>query len=192
MGPARAGDRNGSCRPQGLARRRCGLPPLTEERSLQMSLQIESPAFKDGQPIPRQYAASGDNLSPPLHFSDLPPGTKELALIVDDPDAPRDEPFTHWVIYKIPATMADLPEGVGHRVQPGLLGPVVQGRNDAHTNGYFGPKPPAGDGPHHYHFHLYALDQELQPQPHHNKQSLKVAMAGHVLGEADLTGVFER
>lgn len=154
-----------------------------------MSLQIESPAFSDGDLIPRKYAAVGDNVSPPLHFSNIPPGTRELALIVDDPDAPRAEPFTHWVVYKIPPTMTDFPEAAGGASHTGQL---VEGRNDAQTNGYFGPKPPPGHGPHHYHFRLFALDRELQPQPHHSKQSLVVAMSGHILDKADLTGVFEQ
>jgi Raf kinase inhibitor-like YbhB/YbcL family protein len=155
-----------------------------------MSLHIESPAFGDGEVIPQKYAAVGENVSPPLRFADVPEGAKELALIVDDPDAPRTEPFTHWVVYKIPPGMTALPEALGRPSNP--AGPLVQGRNDAHENGYYGPKPPPGHGPHHYHFKLYALDRELQPQPHHNKQSLLVAMSGHVLEQAELTGVFER
>lgn len=150
-----------------------------------MSLQIESPAFDDGDTIPRKYAAVGENISPPLKFSNLPPGTRELALIVDDPDAPHTNAFTHWVLYKIPSSMTEIPEAFESSA-------IVQGRNDAQTNAYFGPKPPPGHGPHHYHFRLYALDREIQRQPHHSKQSLLVAMSGHILDQADLTGVFEQ
>ncbi len=77
-----------------------------------MSIGVKSEAFGEGKPIPRKYTGDGENVSPPVEWTGLPGGTKELAVIVDDPDAPRAEPWVHWVIYKIPGQAPGLPEAV--------------------------------------------------------------------------------
>jgi Raf kinase inhibitor-like YbhB/YbcL family protein len=157
-----------------------------------MSLQITSDAFSDGGPIPQKFTGDGDDLSPPLHISGVPKQAKELALIVDDPDAPRDEPFVHWVMYGIPADQSDLPEAIASgaklRSPPGAM----QGTNSFGKIGYGGPAPPKGHGEHHYHFHLYALDQPLKAQGGLDKKGLLAAMSGHVIDEGETVGTCQR
>ena len=154
-------------------------------------MRVTSPAFGNDQAIPAKYAAGGDNISPPLHVEDLPPGTKELALIVEDPDAPRAEPFVHWVAYKIPP-VADLPEDLEKDQRLSQPIPLMQGRNDRNDIGYVGPYPPPGSGPHHYHFRVFALDRALEVDPAVDHKALRASMAGHVLDSAELVGVYER
>jgi len=150
-----------------------------------MSIQITSAAFAHGQPIPRKFTGDGENKSPPLQWSGLPQGTRELALIVDDPDAPTPQPFVHWVLYHIPSDQPGLLEG---NVPQGAL----QGRNSFDKLAYGGPAPPPGHGTHHYHFKLYALDQPLDVQPELDKDALNRAMAGRILDQGELVGTYER
>jgi Raf kinase inhibitor-like YbhB/YbcL family protein len=157
-----------------------------------MSLQITSDAFGDGGPIPRKYTGDGEDLSPPLHVARIPDGAKELALIVDDPDAPRDEPFVHWVMYKIPAGQKDLPEAIPASARPTSPPGVMQGTNSFGKVGYGGPSPPPRHGTHHYHFHVYALDRPIDARGGLDKTALLAAMSGHVIDEGDLVGTYER
>ena len=157
-----------------------------------MGMVMQSDAFAEGRAIPRRHAEDGEDLSPPLTWSGLPEGTKELALIVDDPDAPRAEPWVHWVLYKIPADVRTLTEGLPRT--PSLNTPpgAMQGKNSWGTDGYRGPAPPRGHGTHHYHFRLYALDAPLAAAQGLDKPGLLEAMRGHVLAEAELVGTYER
>ena len=158
-------------------------------------LTLSSAAFADGERIPREHAyrPEGENVSPPLSWSGVPPGAKELALIVDDPDAPREEPWVHWVLYRIPASVAEISknasQGSGQLTEP--RGPF-EGENDFGELGWGGPLPPKGHGTHHYHFKLYALDEELAVGEGAAKPDLLHAMAGHVLAEAELVGTYSR
>lgn len=152
-------------------------------------------AFADGERIPKvhTYSPEGDNVSPPLAWNGVPPGTKELALIVDDPDAPRTEPWVHWVLYKIPPAAAEIPQnasqGTGLLTEP--RGPL-EGKNDFDELGWGGPLPPKGHGTHHYYFKLYALDEELNVGEGAAKPDLLHAMEGHVLAEAEVVGTYSR
>ena len=157
-----------------------------------MSIRITSDAFKPDQPIPRKFTGDGDDVSPALDWSGVPDGTKELAMIVDDPDAPRPEPWIHWVICKLPPTTAGLPEGVPTDKKLPQLGGALQGINDFKKIGYGGPAPPKGHGTHHYRFHLYALDRALQVEPGLDNKALIAALSGHILGEGMLVGTYER
>lgn len=157
-----------------------------------MSLQITSDAFGDGGPIPQKYTEDGENVSPPLHISGVPGQAKELAVVVDDPDAPRDEPFVHWVMYKIPADQSDLPEGIAPSAKPDSLSGAVQGKNSFGKTGYGGPAPPPRHGTHHYHFHVYALDQPLEARSSLDKETLLSKMSGHVIDEGEIIGTYER
>jgi len=160
-----------------------------------MSLQISSEAFGDGQRIARKYTGDGENVSPPLHFDSVPKDAKELALIVDDPDAPRAEPFVHWVIYQIPAGQSDLPEAISPDAKlqsPAGAPQALQGKNSFGKIGYGGPAPPPGHGTHHYQFHLYALDEPLKAQGGLDKKALLAAMSGHVIEEAQIVATYER
>lgn len=157
-------------------------------------MRLESPTFKNGQPLPAKFTEDGDNVSPPLRWSDVPAGAVEFVLIVDDPDAPRDEPWVHWVIYRIPGDARELPEGVPRR--SALTDPpgAQQGVNSWRQNniGYRGPAPPIGHGPHRYCFRLYALGRPLQLASGKDKKAVAEALDGHVLDQAELIGTYER
>jgi hypothetical protein len=160
-----------------------------------MTMKLTSPAFKRDEQIPVKYTGDGDDVSPPLAWSDPPGGTQEFALICDDPDAPTPSPWVHWVIYRIPADFKGLPEGIPNQEYlehpPGAL----QGKNsfaDGATIGYRGPAPPPGHGVHHYHFKLYALESKLHVQAGADKKTLLEEISGIVLEEAKLTGTYQR
>ena len=160
-----------------------------------MSLQVTSSAFAQGKPIPKKYTGEGEDVSPPLAWSGAPAGTKELALICDDPDAPQTESWVHWVIYKIPADATALPEGIEQKPQPKEPAGAMQGQNSwpkGQNTGYRGPMPPPGHGIHHYYFKLYALDAELSVQPGLDKKAVLDAMRNHILADGVLMGTYER
>jgi Raf kinase inhibitor-like YbhB/YbcL family protein len=159
-----------------------------------MTIQITSPAFTQGQPIPKKHTGDGVDVSPPLTWSGLSADTKELALICDDPDAPQAEPWVHWVIYKIPADAKGLVEGVPRNPELKEPAGALQGQNSwpaAEATGYRGPKPPPGKV-HRYYFKLYALDAPLQPKPGLDKKALLEQMKGHILGQGELMGTYKR
>jgi len=162
-----------------------------------MKIKLISSAFVAGEPIPARYTGVGEDISPPLAWSGAPKGTRELALICDDPDAPSakhpgPEPWVHWVLYGIPAGTKSLPEAIPRVIK--LEQPVgaLQGNNSWPAVGYRGPLPPPGSGPHRYFFKLYALDTKLSIGPKQDKQVLLEAISGHVLAEGQLMGTFER
>lgn len=151
-------------------------------------LQLSSPAFAPGHPIPIRHTCDGDDVSPPLHWSDPPARTKSFAVICDDPDAPHG-PWVHWVLYHVAAATRELPEDLPPTEI--LPGGAKQGVNDFHRSGYGGPCPPPGR-PHHYFFRLYALSNEPKLPPAATKSDLLAAMHGHVLAEARLMGTYQR
>ena len=154
-----------------------------------MSPTLNSAAFAHQGAIPSKYTCEGADLSPPLSWSGLPPGTKSLALIVDDPDAPDPAApkmtWVHWVLYNLPPTVNGLPEGAS--VLP--LG-TRQGLNDWRRTGYGGPCPPIGR--HRYFHKLYALDTVLPDLGRPTKVMLEKAMKGHILGQAELVGTYQK
>lgn len=152
------------------------------------SFSVSSAAFSAGARVPEEYTCSGANHSPALQWSGAPAGVKEYALIVADPDAPSGT-FIHWVAYNIPSSVTSLPEGVA--VGKGLAGGGIQGANGAGRKGYFGPCPPPGSD-HHYHFQVFALDAPLNAAPDLEADALESAMKGHVIGTAELVGVYSR
>ena len=160
-----------------------------------MAMTVTSPAFAPGEAIPRKYTGEGEDRSPPLAWTGVPPEAVELAMICDDPDAPTSEPWVHWVWYRLDASVTGLPEGLPPHAQ--LESPVhlCQGRqswSSGRTVGYRGPMPPPGHGVHHYHFKLYALDQKLDLPPGATKSELLQAMRGHVVATGELVGTYER
>ena len=164
-------------------------------KSAEQGISITSAAFGGGQPIPQKHTEDGQDVSPPLTWKDAPTGTKQWALICDDPDAPRNEPWVHWVIYGIPATAHALPEGVKTSAQLSEPKGTLQGKNSwptGRTVGYRGPAPPKGHGVHHYHFKLYALDSNAKLSPGMTKSDLLQAIDGHILGVGELIGTYER
>ncbi len=157
-----------------------------------MALSIRSTAFDHNAPIPKKYTGDGQDVSPPLSWSGVPEGAKELALIMDDPDAPTPEPWVHWVIYKIPAGATGLPENVAKTEAPPQPAGAQQGKNSWPNTGYGGPAPPRGHGVHHYHFKLYVLDDPITVAAAPTKTQLLAAMQGHILAQGELIGTYER
>ena len=156
------------------------------------TMNVQSPAFPAGQPIPRKYTEDGDNLSPPLAWSGVPEQAKELALVVDDPDAPTPQPWVHWILAKIPPEMSALGEGFscGRKYHSPACG--IDGINSWGSPGYRGPAPPRGHGTHHYHFRLYALSEPLNVTGQLDKKALLAAMQGKILAHAKVVGTYER
>jgi len=152
-------------------------------------MKLTSSAFKDHGNIPSEYTCQGKNVSPPLSWTSPPEGTKSLALIVDDPDAPDPKApkmtWVHWVLYDLPSASRSLPRAA-HDLPPG----TKQGLNDWHKPEYGGPCPPVGR--HRYFFKLYALDTSLPKLVHPTKQQLLDAMDGHILARAQLIGSYEK
>jgi Raf kinase inhibitor-like YbhB/YbcL family protein len=152
-----------------------------------MTMEITSTAFANEEMIPRRYTCDGEDISPPLSWRGVPPGAESLALIADDPDAPR-KTWVHWVAYNLPAANGGLPENVPP--EKTIVGGGRQGTSDFGRVGYGGPCPPSGI--HRYYFKLYALDAELGLAPGATKEELLQAMAGHVLAEAQILGRYRR
>jgi Raf kinase inhibitor-like YbhB/YbcL family protein len=152
-----------------------------------MGLTVMSQAFKSGESMPRKYACGGEDVSPPISWSGRPERTESYVLIVSDLDAPMGT-FTHWVIFNIPAQDSSLQEGVPS-VET-LSNGAIQGRNGFGKIGYAGPCPPSGA--HRYVFHLYALDTLLSLEAGVTEHDVLDAMKGHVLAEAELTGIYSR
>ena len=156
-----------------------------------MALALASTAFAQDGAIPATYTCQGKDISVPLAWSGLPAGTRSLALIVDDPDAPDPAApkmtWVHWVLYNIPPGTDGLKEGV----QPGELPEgALEGRNDWGRTGYGGPCPPVGR--HRYFFKLYALDVVLPDLGTPDKARLERAMTGHVLAKHELVGTYAK
>ena len=145
-------------------------------------LSITSPAFSPNGMIPKRYTCDGDDVSPPLVIGNVPEGTKSLALIVDDPDAPRGI-WVHWIVWNIDAGTREIPEDT---VPPGAL----QGTTDFGKQKYGGPCPPSGT--HRYFFKLYALNAPPAIAAGARKGKLEEAMEGHLLGKAELIGIYRR
>lgn len=149
-------------------------------------MQLTSPAFSDSAKIPPRYTCDGDNINPPLNWSEVPAATKSFVLIMEDPDVPRnvrpDGLFVHWMIWNIPPSVVSIAE----RSEP----TGVVGLNTSGQIGYLSPCPPRGS--HRYYFRLYALDCELTIPSTSTKGELLRVMQGHILDQAELMGRYER
>ena len=156
-----------------------------------MSLMVSSTAFASGGAIPSLYTCEGKDISPPLAWSNIPAGTKSLALIVDDPDAPDPAApkmtWVHWVLYNIDSRASGLPEAVKPSALPAG---TREGINDWIRTGYGGPCPPVGQ--HRYFHKLYALDAVLPDLKRPDKAALEKAMEGHILARAQLIGTYRK
>jgi len=156
-----------------------------------MAFTLKSPSFSENGNIPAKYTCEGQDISPPLSWSGVPAGTKSLALIVDDPDAPDPRApkmtWVHWVLYNLPPSSNGLPESVSKSALPqGTL----EGTNDWKRTGYGGPCPPIGR--HRYFFKLYGLDTALPNLGNPTKKQLEDAMKGHILAQTELVGTYEK
>jgi Raf kinase inhibitor-like YbhB/YbcL family protein len=164
------------------------MTPKTPPDAGRPAFAIACSAFAAGAKIPVKYTCDGQNVSPPLDWSQGPVGTASFALIVDDPDAPV-KAFTHWIIFNLPPDILGLPEAVP--VDGKLASGALQGNNGFGEIGYAGPCPPSGS-PHHYSFILYALDKSLDLAAGASKEQVLEAMQGHVIAQSQLIGVYQR
>jgi hypothetical protein len=163
---------------------------IVAAREGRMAFSLTSPAFRDSTAIPVKHTCDAADVSPPLAWSGTPPGAVGFALIADDPDAPAGT-WVHWVLYNLPGTAVALPENVAKRDALPELGGALQGRTDFGRPGYGGPCPPPGRA-HRYFFKLYALDRALTLKAGAQKKDVEAAMSGHVLGTAQLMGIYAR
>lgn len=161
-------------------------PPATLPESSK-TLKLSSPAFSADGLIPAKYTCNGENLSPALSWDEPPAGTQSFVLLVTDPDAPS-KTFVHWVLYDLPPTARELPEGL--KTDPILAQGGVQGKSDFGKYGYGGPCPPQGT--HRYVFTLYALDTVLDLPPGTKQADVLKAIEGHTLAQAELVGRYGR
>jgi Raf kinase inhibitor-like YbhB/YbcL family protein len=175
----------------------CGRSPTTESllpenNAKGLTISIESPGFTSGGAIPKRYACDGANIAPPLAWSGIPENAVSLALICEDPDAPKGT-WTHWVIFDLPASVRGLKEGVPVNETLAVTteeGTATQGKNDFGKTGYGGPCPPSGS--HRYIFRIYALDAKLGLGPKTSRAGLLRAIKDHVLAEGQLIGKYSR
>ena len=152
------------------------------------TLRLASTAFQPNGAIPRKHTCDGTDVSPQLSWESPAGAVQSFALIMDDPDAPAGT-WVHWVLFDLPATARDLPEGVPRDDQ--LASGARQGRNDFRRVGYYGPCPPPGPV-HRYFFKLYALDARLNLKPGSTKAEVERAVQGHILAQGELIGRYSR
>lgn len=157
------------------------------QRGGSMGYMLTSEVFANGQPIPAAYTCDGDNISPPLQWSNVPANTHSLALVVEDPDAPSGT-FTHWLAYNIPPQAQGLAGALPQ--QEVLPDGTRQGRNDFGDIGYGGPCPPSGT--HRYLFKLFALDSVLSLPAGASKHDLLQAVQSHTVAQTQLMGIYTR
>lgn len=154
-------------------------------------IEVTSADFKAGARIPLRLSGYGTSRSPQLSWSNEP-RAKTYAIILEDPDAATEKPYVHWVAWNIPATTTRLPGALKPDADLPELKGMVQGRNDRKdSTGYFGPRPPEGHPPHHYHFQVFALDAALDLPPDAKRDQLVAAMKGHVIAKGELVGVYQ-
>jgi Raf kinase inhibitor-like YbhB/YbcL family protein len=151
------------------------------------NMKITSSAFKEGEMIPAQYTCDDKNISPQIEWGDVPQGTKSLALICDDPDAPAGV-WVHWVVFNIPPDLKEIKENLPNDKK--ISNGMCQGTSDFRKTGYGGPCPPGGT--HRYFFKVYALDKILELEAGSTKAQLLKAMEGHILAEGNLMGKYRR
>jgi len=161
---------------------------LIEEDINMDAILISSDVFENGGMLSFEYTCDGSDLSPVLSWDGIPTGTQSIALIMDDPDAPR-QTFVHWVIYNIPANTAGLSGALPRNKT--LDDGSLQGKNDYGRIGYNGPCPPPGK-PHRYFFKVYALDTTLGLKSGATKSQLEAAMSGHILAQGEIVGKYRR
>ena len=159
-----------------------------EDKPMEITISVTSPAFADGGEIPSRYAGTGEEVSPPLAIDGLPADTASV-VIMDDIDAPVIGTVYHWVLWNIPP-VAEIPGDVPKEKEIPSLGGARQGRNTLFRIGYIGPNPPKGT--HRYRIHVYALDTMLDLAPGAGHRKLTKAMEGHVIGYGLLSGKFSK
>jgi Raf kinase inhibitor-like YbhB/YbcL family protein len=140
--------------------------------------------------LPDRYSAYHDNISPPLEWTDAPE-VKAWAIVVEDPDAPREEPFLHWLVWNIPGELRGVPEGMGNAPRPASPQGVIQGRNGSGGYGWFGPRPPPGHGLHRYYFQVFALADRIEMGPDTPLHDLQNALKALTIADGETMATYE-
>lgn len=153
-------------------------------------LSFSTPAFGDGETVPRRHTCEGENVSPPLEIGNVPPGAGSLAVLVDDPDAPQARPFVHWVLWNVAPSRTSIAENVPR--EEAVLDGAVQGVTDTGDVGYTGPCPPPDDGAHTYRFTCLAVEDTVDLAAGASKSDLLDAVGDRVVAGARFTGEFDR
>lgn len=152
---------------------------------------LSSPAFVPNAPLPAKYTCDGEDVSPPLELRGTP-DTESLAVVVDDPDAPTDPPFVHWLLWNVPPGTEDIPEAVPREPTVASLDGAVQGTNDFGELGYRGPCPPEDDEAHTYQFTVQLLDTTLELDPGTDPETYRTTVEPHVRGESTISATYDR
>lgn len=163
----------------------------TELTGVNASIQVSSPAFGYNEPIPAEYTADGEGISPPLQWRGVPPNAEAVVLMIEDPDSPTPEPFVHAIVWDLPGTDASLPDGaLPSSANPGPEGAL--GRNSYLSANYVPPDPPRGHGRHRYVFEVLALDAAPRFDSPPGRSALMEKIKGHVIAKGLLIGTYER
>ncbi len=162
-----------------------------KETASRGTLQVSAPTVPAGAAIPAKHSEYKDGLSPALSWTAVE-GARSYAIVMEDPDAKPITPFVHWVAWNIPAQTTSLPEGLQEQMRLTEPDGLMQGRTSRGSVGYYGPRPPVGDPPHHYHFQVLALDRELDLPPGADRDQLLAAAAGHVLAKGEVVGTYRQ
>ncbi|MEW5683918.1 MAG: YbhB/YbcL family Raf kinase inhibitor-like protein [Pseudomonadota bacterium] len=192
-GPARAAMKPPAGPMTEQAMKGVGVPLAMARPETQASgrLTVTSPSFGSGQPIPVKFSEYADGVAPELRWTPTA-GAKSYAVIVEDPDAKPITPFVHWVAFNIPPSVGKLPEGLQEQLRLTEPPGVLQGRTSRGSPGYYGPRPPVGDPPHHYHFQVLALDTMLDLPPGADRDMVLTAARSHVLAKGELVGTYQQ
>ena len=162
------------------------IEPHHPEQAIALRTTAQEPDGRLADP----HSAYFDNRSPPLSWNSVP-GAASYALVVEDPDAPRELPFVHWMIWNIPGDARALPEGIPNEIAAPEPFGAIQGKNDAGTYGWFGPRPPAGHGVHRYYFQIFALDHTIDTTPDLPLEQLVNAIKGNAIAKGELVATYE-
>ena len=157
---------------------------------LDTGVVVTCPTQEPSGRLPDRHSAYFDNISPPLQWTGVP-DVKAWAIIVEDPDAPREQPFVHWLIWNLPAELRSIPEGLPNADFLATPQGAIQGRNDMGGYGWFGPRPPAGHGVHHYYFQVFALDDRIEMDPDTPLPELLNALKGRTLAKGEMAATYE-
>ena len=154
------------------------------------AIPMASTAVLDGGWLDPVYAKAQDNTSPPLEWTAVLEA-ETYVLIVEDPDAPREKPFVHWMLWNIPGQLTALPANIAKTLHPEGLEGLMQGENTLGEHGWTGMAPPQGHGVHHYHFQLFALNKRLDFGPNTQLEELVNALRGNTIAKGELVGLYE-
>ncbi len=169
-------------------------PSSARAQAPPQKIVVESPTMKTGEMMAKEYTPDGRNVSPPITWSNLPQGTRQIAVVCEDFAAGNPPPWVHWIIYKIPPSATGLPANLPidtAAAMPIEIAGAVHGYNGWRRPMYRGPAPPAGK-PHLYHFVVYALDAALDLPPRLTRDELHEAMKGHIIGQGEIVPIYER